>query len=129
MTLSEEQQREIVRLRLASAEQALADAATLLQEGSLRGAANRCYYAASSLAAADGRQFRKHSALIAWFHQTYTRPERLPRRLGRTLQKAFDTRSETDYEDVLRFSTEDVRQIMAECMEFVRAVREHVLKA
>jgi uncharacterized protein (UPF0332 family) len=128
--MSEAESNEVVGLRLASAKEALADAETLLKWGSLRGAINRCYYAvfyaAAALALQDGNQFRKHSALIAWFQKAYIRDERLPRELGRTLQKAFDKRSEADYQDIVRISEDEVTHALEECGRFVARVREHI---
>ena len=45
MTFSEAQRQHIVKIRLTNAEQMLADASSMLASGSLRSAANRCYYA------------------------------------------------------------------------------------
>ena len=71
MSLSDAQRLHIVEVRLANAEQMLVDASNMLTGGSLRSAANRCYYAvfyaASALAMRDERTFRKHSGMISYF--------------------------------------------------------------
>jgi hypothetical protein len=116
----------IIGLRLDSAEQALADAESPLAADSIRGAVNRCYYAAiyaaSALALRDGESFRRHSALIAYFQREYIKTGRPARDLGRILQKAFDSRSETDYQDVVRLVRDDAAVLLEECRRFVAEI-------
>ena len=123
MTLTEEQRQQLVRLRLENADEALKDAATLLATGSIRGAVNRCYYAvfyaASALTIRDGRVFRKPRGLISCFHMEYIKTKRLPQNLGRILQKTFENRNETDYQDTLRISSQDVTKTLEEARYFV----------
>ena len=127
MTLSDEQRKTILALRLKSAEQALADASTLLASGSVCGAMNRCYYAifyaAYALAIRDGRTFRKHVGIIAFFHKEYLKTNRLPRDLGRIFQKAFDDRCEADYFDAARFSLDDATESLEDARRFVAELR------
>jgi len=132
MTLTDEQTRDIVTLRLESAAQALADAETLLKAGSLRGAANRVYYgmfhAVSALAVQDGKSFKKHSGLITFFQKEYAKPEVLDRRHGRALQKAFDDRSEADYEDRTELTVEQVTERVREARDLLGVVRGYIAR-
>ena len=86
MSLSEAQRQHVVEVRLANAQQMLVDASNLLAGGSLRSAANRCYYAvfyaASALAMRDNQTFHKHSGVISYFHAAYVKTGRLPNELG-----------------------------------------------
>jgi len=45
---------------------------------------------------------------------------------GRALQRAFESRSEGDYQDVMRLTTLDVDRLMADATAFIEAVREVV---
>ena len=127
MILSEEQRRALTVLRLGSADEALADASTLLEHGSLRGAMNRCYYAlfhtTSALAIRDDLTVRTHSGLISYFHKAYVKTDRLPRDMGRILQEAFENRYDADYKDMIRFDADDVSELLKEARRFVAEVK------
>ena len=127
MTLTEEQRRQLIRLRLQNADQALADTAVLLDAKSLRGASNRCYYAMfyalSALAIRENRSFVKHRGLISYFHAEYMKTNRLPRDLGEALQRAFRNRSETDYQDELKVSLQDVADSLEDAKYFVTELK------
>ena len=133
MTLTEEQRRQLIRLRLENADQALADATVLLDGKSLRGASNRCYYAmfyaASALAILDGKAFRKHSGLISYFHSQYMKTQRLPRDLGQMFVNAFDHRSQTDYQDDLTVSLDDVAASLEDAKHFVAELKKFLGQA
>ncbi len=130
MKLTEEERLLLITLRFDNARQALDDAECLLQRNSLRAAMNRCYYAvfyaASALAVAQGATFRKHSGLIAYFHAEYVKPGLLDRKLGRILQSAFDNRSEADYQDLIRFTKDDVEASLQEAVCFVDKLNEYL---
>ena len=72
MSLTPEERRATVDLRLHNARQAHADAALLLERGSLRGTANRLYYAVyhalSAVALQREEVFRTHRGLIGFFY-------------------------------------------------------------
>ena len=126
MTMTPEERRQLVAIRLDNARGTLADAETLTAHGRLRSALNRAYYAmfyaVSALAISRGESHRKHTQLIAFFQREYVRPGTIERRHGRALQKAFEDRSEADYQDFLRFTGEDVERRIGEAREFVTAV-------
>ena len=127
MNLTAAERRALIRLRLANASQALADAAALRQANSARGATNRVYYAmfyaAAALAVQQGHSFRKHTGLIAHIHRDWVATGLLEKKHGRAIQRAFESRSEGDYQDVLRLTGEDVDQLVADAVAFIEAVR------
>ena len=108
MSLTDNQRNEVVKIRLANAEEALHDATHLLDDGSLRGAANRIYYAVfhavSALALSRGVSFKKHGSLLTYFHREFVKPGVLDRAHGRAVQKAADDRSDADYSDYVTFN-------------------------
>jgi len=118
-----EQRLSLVRNRMGDARQALADARLLLDRGSLRGTANRTYYAmfyaVSALALARGEAFKTHAGLISFFQKEYVATGLLGREHGRALQKAFDDRSEADYEDLLDIETGQVETRWREAEDFL----------
>jgi len=128
VTLTDEQRTQIISVRIANAEQAMRDAETLLDGGSLRGAANRIYYAVfhtvSALALSRGASFKKHSSLLVYFHKEFIKTNILERSHGRTVQKAADDRTDADYSDFVNFTTEQITLRLKECRSFIVAARE-----
>ena len=125
MTLAPEERLNIVALRLENADRMLKDAHLLLEAGSLRSAVNRVYYAmfyaASALAVSRGRVFSTHKGLIVYLQREFVKTGVLDRQHGRTLQKAFENRTEGDYQDLVRFSSADVARMLSDAEEFVQA--------
>jgi uncharacterized protein (UPF0332 family) len=128
MTLSEQDRQVLTGVRLENADRTLDDAQALLERGSLRGAANRVYYAVfyaiSALAVSRGQSFRKHSGLIAYFHKEFILTGLLNRKHGRALQKAFEDRSEADYQDYLKMTKEQIQARISEASGLIAGVRE-----
>jgi uncharacterized protein (UPF0332 family) len=127
MTFSDAQRQHIVEIRLTNAEQMLADASNMLAGGSLRSAANRCYYAvfyaASALAMRDNQTFRKHSGVISYFHTAYIKTGRLPKELGGVFQRAFDNRCEADYDDLIELRQDELSELLKQAGRFVSEIK------
>ena len=87
MSMTPEDRKIVIGLRLHNAEEALVDAASLLDRGSLRGAANRLYYAVfhalSAMALSEGKVFGKHQGIISFFHADCVRTGRFGKKFGR----------------------------------------------
>jgi uncharacterized protein (UPF0332 family) len=126
MTLTPEDRATIAQLRLRNARETLDDARMLLDAQSIRSAVNRAYYAmfyaASALAVARGRAFSKHSGLLAYIHGSFVNAGLLDRKYGRAFQKAFENRSESDYQDRLRLSAQDVASMISDAQAFIEAL-------
>ncbi len=127
MILSDDERRQLVAMRVARADDALADAATLVDRGSCYGTVNRCYYAmfhaASALAIRDNCAFHKHRAGISWFSREYVKTRRLSRDSGKWLRVAFDQRCDADYSDAATFTAEQVEATLDQARRFVAEVK------
>ena len=127
MILSDEEREQLVAMRLARADSALADASTLADRGSCHGAINRCYYtmfhAASALAIQNDCSFHKHRAVISWFNREYVKSGRFPRELGKVLQHAFNRRCDADYSDAATFTATEVAVLLEQARRFVTGVK------
>ena len=127
MTYSEEERRQLAAMRMARADDALADAATLVDRGSCCGAINRCYYAmfhaASALAIHDNCDFHKHSAVISWFNREYVNTGRFSPESGKSLRLAFEQRCDADYTDAATFTTAEVAALLDQARRFVAEVK------
>lgn len=130
MTLGPQERRELIDLRIDNAQTAIKDAVLLLDNDSVRSAMSRTFYsmfyAVSALAIADSKSFRKHRALLAYFHKQYASTKIFDRKHGRALQKAFEDRSEADYQDYIHITAEQVKDRIEEAKEFLVAVQTYL---
>ena len=60
--------------------------------------------------------------MISFFHRDFVKPGLLGREHGRALQKAFEDRSEADYQDYLRLTAQQVDARLAEARDFIDVV-------
>lgn len=104
----------------------------LLKHDSLRSAANRVYYsmfyAVSALAISTGHTFSKHTGLISYFQKEFIKANVFERHHGRSLQKAFEDRSEADYRDYPRITSEDIQRRIKEAEALIKAISDYVKK-
>lgn len=128
MTLTDDQKAQIIAVRVENAEQALRDAGRLLNDSSLRGAANRVYYAVfhavSALALSRGVSFKKHDSLLTYFHKEFIKGGVLDRSHGRAVQKAADDRADADYSDFVSFTTERIATRLEEGRAFLDSAKK-----
>lgn len=133
MTLTRDERRSAAVLRMENARATLADARLMLASGSIRSAANRAYYAmfyaATALAVAKGVVLAKHHGVLAFIHKECVQSGDLAREHGRALQKAFEDRSEGDYQDILKLKAQDVAHTAAAAERFIDAVEPLVSAA
>lgn len=132
MSLSPEERSAVLTIRMQNAAEALEDASVLLARGSLRGSANRLYYAAfhavSALALSKGSAMKAHRGIIAFFYAQFIQTAILNARFGVVLQKVFEERSEADYEDDVCLDGQQLSTRLAEVGELVAEIR-HMLAA
>ena len=123
MTLSDEQRRQLVAIRMAKADSMLADASMLADRGSSLSTVNRCYYAmfhaVSALAIHNNCDFHKHRAVISWFQREYVKSGRVSSEVGAALQMVFESRCDADYADVTTFTAEQVGATLEQARRFV----------
>ena len=76
--------------------------------------------------AMDGVDFKKHSAVIAWFTQDYLKTRRLPHDYGRLITNASLIRNRSDYEDFYICSVEDTVMLMDGAEQFLDTVKTYL---
>lgn len=127
MTLSPEERQAVVQIRMQNADTALDDARLLLARGSLRGAANRIYYAGfhavSALALTKGVTVRTHRGVIGFFHSQCVETGLVDAQFGYAFQKAFEERSEADYEDDVSLDASILATRILEVTNLVASIR------
>ena len=117
---------ELVRYRLARAEESLEAARILIEKGLLVPAVNRvyyaCFYAVSALLYAAGLASSKHSGVMALFERHFVRSNEVSVEQGRFYRSLFKRRQRGDYDDFAAFDRAEVEEWLSEAAEFVKTV-------
>jgi len=112
--MTPEEREACVAHRLDRMAETLADAQMLLDEGRLRSAVNRIYYAmfyaVGALALRDGFITGSHAQLRGWFNREYIKTGAADVLHGKAYGLAFDRRTKSDYDDEAEFETEEVEE-------------------
>lgn len=123
----EEQRTNVVRYWWSKAEESLASAQREFAAGSFTFAVNRLYYAAFYGVCAAllerRKSFRKHSGVRAAFHREFIRAGLLDVKWGKLYDHFFEDRQEGDYIALITFDPEYVAAQIAQCREFLDALR------
>ncbi|MBE6812566.1 MAG: HEPN domain-containing protein [Ruminococcaceae bacterium] len=120
----------LCRYRLEKSAEFLADAEKTLTFEMYDTAANRSYYAifhaVRALFALDGKDFKKHSGVIAFFQMDYIKTGVFEKRMSDIIKSAFSLRTDSDYEDFFMISHDEVKRQVAEAAEFYENISEYL---
>ncbi len=109
---------------LSNAEETLNAAQVLFKEDYLRDAVNRAYYAVFYIAEAllneKDLRFKKHGTVHGSFAQHFVKTGIFDARYHKLLIRAFGRRMLGDYDEVTRFSPDEVREILEQAWDFLR---------
>ena len=133
MTASEKM-RSLALSRLQQAEESLDEAQFLFDGGkSLRSVINRVYYAMfyAILALLIFEPFgsSKHTAVLSYFNLHFIKNGRIPKELGRAVNKAFELRQRGDYKEIVTIVPEQAEPLLSQAAEFIRAVRQFLVNS
>ena len=121
---------ELMKYRLASAQEKLEAARLLLDNGHYKDSISRSYYALFSavraLLALDGKDFSKHAGVIAYFQREYIKPQRLDVKYSKYLSGAFRIRSNVDYADFYVVSVKEAQEQYDRAVEMCQAIKEYI---
>ena len=91
---------------------------------------NRAYYcifhSMRAVLALDGKDFSKHSGVIAQFMQSYLKTEILPKKYGSLITNASLIRNRSDYEDFYICSVDDTKQLVQAAEEFYYVIERYL---
>jgi uncharacterized protein (UPF0332 family) len=76
--------------------------------------------------ALDGIDFKKHSAVIAYFQKEYVKTGIFDTTISRHITSAFQIRNESDYEDFFLASKNDATEQLANAREIFAAVDAYI---
>ncbi len=123
----------LIKHRLKQADDSVEEAKVLLRENmSLRAVMNRLYYAMfyAVLALLQEKQIgtSKHVGAISLFDREFIKTGIFDKELSKTLHRAFELRQKGDYMEDAEVTQTDVDEILPEAMDFVKKIKEYLIK-
>jgi len=130
MTLDDKERDTLIRYRLGQAEEAISDVELLINNNRFRAAINRIYYrmfySLLALGLANKFETSKHSQLIGWFNKKFIKEELIDSKFGKTINKAFNRRTKSDYDTYAEFDNDIVMNMFTEMKEFISEIKRFV---
>lgn len=121
---------DLINHRVFRARESSDDAKLAIENNRLFNAENRIYYAifyiVSALAAKYDFSTSKHYQLLGWFNKNFVKTGVVPIELGQIYKKQFENRLESDYEDYIEFSPEEVRNDFVQMIKFLEEIEKLV---
>jgi len=121
---------DLSKYRLEQSEECLGSAKKNLLMNEYKTSANRSYYcvfnAMRSLLALDEIDFKKHSAVISYFRKNYIKTEIFEKQLSNILEKLFEVRNSSDYDDFFLVSKEEVEQQIEQAEYFLNEIKKYL---
>jgi len=115
---------------LPHAEETLNAAQVLFNEDYLRDAVNRAYFAVFYIAEAllneKDLHFKKHGAVHGFFAQHYIKTGLFDVKYHKLLLKAFGRRMLGDYDEAVKFKSEEVKETITEAWDFLQAAKRYL---
>lgn len=115
MSLTKEDRRVIVELRLEKAQKAYRQAIANMDMGFIEVTANRFYYAAyyavSALLISNGHSAQTHSGIIAIFGRDFVRTGIVSRDDGKLYTQLFSYRLKGDYDDNYNLDIDEIKPL------------------
>lgn len=113
MGLTTDERQAIVNYRIESAQKALAEAKAIAGMGFWNIVATRLYYclyyAATSLLISKQIAVHTHGGMLTLMNQHFVQNGQLSKDEGRLLKKMFTLRQESDYEDFVEVTEDEIR--------------------
>ena len=114
---------------MLNAEETLRAAEVLFKEEFLRDAVNRAYYSVFYIAEAllneKDLRYSKHGTVHGAFAQHFVKTKIFDDRYHKLLTGAFRRRMLGDYEEVTRFSSEEVMQVIEQAWDFLGVAKQY----
>jgi uncharacterized protein (UPF0332 family) len=103
LKLLDERRWDLSKYRLEQAKESLKASKLMMENDMIKDAINRSYYAAfyalKAVLAIEGKDFKRHKDVVAYFNQMYVATGIFPRELGRMIAKLQQLREKSDYDD------------------------------
>ena len=117
---------DLIKYRRERAAETLEDARTLFERKRLFSAVNRIYYAlfyeVSALLHTANLSASKHSGIRGLFNQHFVKTGLVSVEIGKFYSRMFDFRQEGDYDDMVYFEEEKVKNWLETAEEYLKVL-------
>ncbi|MCD7813492.1 MAG: HEPN domain-containing protein [Lachnospiraceae bacterium] len=128
--MQDERKVDLSKYRIQNAHESLEVAEYCCRNAHYRDSINRSYYAAfysvKAVLALEGKDFKRHKDVMAYFNQTYVAGNSLPRECGRKIAQLQQKRDKSDYDDFYVASKEEAMQQLENAKAIINAVEEYL---
>ena len=128
--MPDEKQIGLAKYRLQNSEEKLDTAKLLVSAGKYKDAVNRTYYAVFSamraVLALESTDFKRHSGVISYFRKEYIKTGIFPVECSRIIDRAFQIRTQSDYDDFFLVSKEDAELQLISAETFYRYITAYM---
>ena len=118
---------DLIKYKLQRSGETLEEAKIMLRSSHLFGAANRiyyaCFYAVSALLLSKDLSSHKHSGVLSLFNRHFVKTGLIPVELGKFYSRLFDTRTESDYADLVTIDLKEIQDNLKTAEIFIHAVK------
>lgn len=119
---------DLIRYRLEKSSTTFQEAESLSESGFWDGTANRlyycCFYAVTALLAKDDLPASTHNGVRTEFFKQYIKSGILDKEFSSLYSNLMSRRHESDYDDFIEFSKEDIEPLFKEVQYFLNTIRE-----
>ncbi len=119
---------DLIRYRLEKSDKTFLEAKSLADSGFWNGAANRlyysCFYAVIALLAKNNINASTHNGVRIEFFKRYIKTEILDKEFSRFYSDLMGKRQESDYDDFLEFTQNDIEPLFAQAILFIAKIKE-----
>jgi len=123
---------DLIKYRIERAKQTIDEAKLAFDNNKFNLAENRIYYAifyiVYALAVLKDFSTSKHITLKGWFNKEFIFRKKLDKELYQIYNKAFGKRQESDYDDFVEFSEDEVKKDFDKMKKFLKTLEEFIIK-
>lgn len=86
------------------------------------------FYALLALSIKHNFESSKHAQIIGWFNKNFVHEGKTDERFGKSITKAFNRRTKSDYDAFAEVDHETVTEMFSEMKEFITEIRKLIEK-
>jgi uncharacterized protein (UPF0332 family) len=130
LKLLDERRWDLSKYRMEQARESLNASKLMMENDMIKDAINRSYYAAfyalKAVLAIEGKDFKRHKDVVAYFNQMYVAKGIFSRELGRMIAKLQQLREKSDYDDFFIVSIEKAEQQVASAEKVITEAEKYL---
>lgn len=126
-------QKDLIQYRIQRSIETLAEAKLMFDSGHLYGASNRiyyaCFYAVTALLLIRNLSSSKHGGTASLFNRHFIKEGLFPVEMGKFYSRMFDNRQESDYGDIVKFDTDQIKNDLSQAGDFISLIENLINQA